>query len=218
MNNPETKSSIREDSVTLTGPTVTLIPSKRWRELARSGVRSMHYRIEGQARTASGPVFIRGTVPATDADGDLVDLAPGFTVSHLAKWSPALDTAKLRYDGDGNPAKTGDGGPVYDEQPIVQDDGAEFPMSFGTLFLVTAAPRKCITLRDVRLVPTGGHVNNGEIPVYDAEFADIEVTERAAATGPKLSIRPGVTAGTKTERAARAKGAETPSQAQAFEC
>lgn len=211
------KAKTEIESISLRNSTVEVIPAKGWRELAPQGRKSMSYHISGMTTAPEvGDVFINARFPvAFDDDGNPLDLCGGvdFAADWRAKSSTALDSARLRYGPDNKPVIDPGGEIIYDEAPILQSDGAEFDLFYGTMFLVVQVPHRRIVLGGVKLTPTERTVttkaNDGsekEVPVFTAEFETLTVEKIAVSNGAALNRRSfkKVTAGTAREQAARA--------------
>lgn len=197
---------------------VDLQPSRTWKELAKAGRKSMSYKIFGHAKAEDGTLIaVSASVGALNADGVLVDFGspevPAVS-GLLAKYDERLDTAKLRYGDDGRPVVNADGTPVYDEAPIVQDDGNEFDLAYGTLYFCTLHSGIKITLVGAELTPalTNGAQRRAKdakgektVPVYDASIEGVKVEKRAVAAGGTLlgKVKIGATAGGTDAIAAR---------------
>jgi len=200
---------------------VELQPSRNWRELARRGLKSMSYHVFGHGRGEDGKeIAVAVTIPALD-NGTIADLGSEdcpLVNGLLAKTSSNIDSAKLRYKGDGSPVTDAEGHPVYDEQPIiVQSDGSEFDLRFGTLYFCTVNSAVRVKLHGVELTRSCGKdgqpsfakdgAGNKVVPVFDASCESVEVEPRARATGRALfdsGVKIGATAGGVAQAAARA--------------
>lgn len=204
-------------SIELTGVNCDLVPAKNWRTMALSGRKSMSYKLFGHAKDDNGNLIAVSTViGALDEAGDLVDFGtaelPAIS-SLLAKTDSKLDSAKIKYGADGKPLATPEGLPVYDET-VLQEDGTEFPVFFGTLFFCTLHGGRRFTLIGAELTPSvqGGvqrmakdAAGNATIPIFDAVADGIKVERRATAQGSSLlgRVKIGVTAGGEAAAAAR---------------
>lgn len=202
-------SQIKLDELRLHAPNVDIQPSKGWRELAKRGVRSASYKVFARAFLPNGEqVAVDLRLPALNADRVFADIGTEevpFVASLLAKQDANIDSAILATDPLGEPVIE-NGAPVYAEPAIVQDDGAEFDLAYGTLWFCTVHGGVRLTLKGVTLTPTG-RSTQGEKPlaVYSAEAASHEVTKVAAASGPALLGR--VKIGGTNPQAARANAA-----------
>ena len=205
------------DSLQIHSINVDLVPGKNWRELAKSGRKAMHYRVFGRATVAGQPAGVSFSLDALE-NGEIKDFGSAevpAVASLLAKNDPNLDTAKLRYGPDGRPLVNTDGTPVYDEQPIVQDDGTEFDPAYGTLFFCTLHGGLRVTLNGVELEraldksgaprSTKGTAESPSVPVFDAQIEGVTVERRARAQGHGLlgRVKIGATAGGTAQQAAR---------------
>ena len=217
---------IAVEELRLGGANIDLQPSKDWRALAKAGRRAMHYKIFARAKLENGQeIGVDLRVGALDADREIADLGDGSVpviAGLLAKNDPNIDSLKLRYRADGSAETAEDGSPVYAEGPLMQDDGAEFPNRFGTLFFATLHGGIRLTAVNAALEPTGrtaaGSAGDGAlIPVYRCECAELRAGKAAAAAGGKLfgSVKIGATGGSKDRQAARARG--TAAEAAALE-
>ena len=203
------------ETAAVRGLTLELVPGRQWRQAAKSGRKSMNYRISGTIGTPAGDVFINAYVGAIGADGEVHDLVNGsqFVTGLLAKDDPQIDSLKLEYGDDGKPRCDADGNPVYAEAPVIRDDGSEFPSFFGTLWLVQHAAGKRIVLHGVTLSPTGREITVGtrKVPVASAAVTGVGLEDVVTASGAPLSgVRIGVTAGTQRAQAARKTAAADP--------
>lgn len=217
---------IAVEELRLNGANIDLQPSKDWRALAKTGRRSMHYKIFARAKLENGQeVGVDLRVGALDADREIADLGDGSVpviAGLLAKNDPNIDSLKLRYRADGSPETAEDGSPVYAEGPLMQDDGSEFPNRFGTLYFATLHGGIRLTAANAVLEPTGrtaaGSGEGTQIPVYRCECAALHAEKAAVAGGGKLfgavkiggkmfgAVKIGVTGGSKDRQAARARG------------
>lgn len=203
------------ETAAVRGLTIELVPGRQWRQAAKSGRKSMNYRISGTIGTPAGDVFINAYVGAVGADGEVHDLVDGsqFVTGLLAKDDPQIDSLKLAYGTDGKPVCGADGLPAYAEDAVIQDDGRAFPSFFGTLWLVQHAAGKRVVLHGVTLSPTGREVTAGtrKIPVASAAVAGISLEDAVVAAGaPLKGVKIGVTAGTQRAQAARKTAAADP--------
>lgn len=208
----------KQEKMELSSVNVDLVPVKNWRTLAKSGRRAMNYKIFAHAKTAEGKLIgVAANMFALDANGDIADFGseecPAIA-QLLAKSDSNLDTAKIKYMNDGKIVTDAEGRPVYDEV-VMQDDGVEFPLEFGTLFFCPLKGGIKITALGVELVPA--IASNGQqrmakdasgnptIPVFDMQMEKLSVERRASATGPKLfgKVKIGATDGGAANVAAR---------------
>ena len=204
-------------NIELTGVNVDLVPAKNWREMSKQGRKSMSFKIFGHAKDESGNLIAVSTViGALNEAGEIADFGSAeipAVASLLAKTDSKLDSAKLKYGADGKPLADADGNPVYDEN-IVQEDGTEFPLAYGTLFFCTLHGGRRFTLIGAELTPSvqGGvqrmakdAAGNATIPIFDAVADGIKVERRATAQGSSLlgRVKIGVTAGGEAAAAAR---------------
>lgn len=209
-------------NIELTTLNVDLVPSKNWREMAKSGRKSMNYKLFGHAKMpGTGELIaVSCVVGALNEAGELADFGTAevpAVAGLLAKTDPRLDSAKLKYGADGKPVTDENGAPVYDEV-VLQDDGTEFDLTFGTLFFATLNGGRRFTLLGAELTPS---LSNGEqrfakdaagqptIPVYDAVIDGILVERRAVAKGSGLlgRVKIGATDGGDAAAAARRNAA-----------
>ena len=199
---------------------VELQPSRNWRELARRGLKSMSYHVFGHGRGEDGKeIAVAVTIPALD-NGTIADLGSEdcpLVNGLLAKTSSNIDSAKLRYKGDGSPVTDAEGRPVYNESPIVTDDGSEFDLRYGTLYFCTVHSGTRVKLHGVELTRSCGkdgqpafakdQSGNKVVPIFDASCEEVTVEPRARATGRALfnsGVKIGATAGGVAQAAARA--------------
>ena len=204
-------------TIELFNVSVDLQPSRNWRELAKAGRKSMSYRIFGHAKAEDGTLIAVSTSVGAIHDGDIADFGSEETPAVsglLAKSDPRLDSAALKFDASGQPVKNEDGSPVYDESPIIQDDGQEFDLAYGTRYFCVLNSGIKLILIGAELTPalTNGvqrlaNDSKGEktIPVFDAVCDGVKVEKRAVATGAKLlgRIKIGATGGGTAAVAAR---------------
>lgn len=205
-------------NIELTGVNVDLVPVKNWRAMAKSGRRGMNYKLFGHAKhpDSGDLIAISAVIGALDNDGELADFgSPEIpaVARLLAKTDAKLDSARLKYGADGKPVEDADGNPVYDEV-VLQDDGAEFALQYGTLYFCTLHGGRRFTLTGCEITPSVSNgsprfakdaAGNATIPIYDAVADGIKVERRASACGSRLfgSVKVGVTAGGEAAVAAR---------------
>lgn len=219
-------------SIELFNTNIDLQPAKNWRDLAASGRKSMSYKIFGHAKAEDGSVIaVSASVGAITAEGVIGDLGTAEVPAVsglLAKNDPRLDTAALKFGPDGQPVRNEDGTPVYDEAPIVCEDGSEFDLAYGTLFFVTLLPGIRLVLDGAELSPSMSNgaqrfakdsKGNKTIPVFDAAVDGVRVERRAVVSGPGLlgRVRVGATAGGTAVIAARITRDAAPDTAAATE-
>ena len=153
---------------------VDLQPSRNWRDIAPQGRKSMSYKIFGHAKAEDGTLIaVSVSIGALNTDGALADFGTAeipAVSGLLAKYDEKLDTAKLKYGTDGQPVKNEDGTPVYDEAPIVCEDGTEFDLTYGTLFFVTLHSGIKIVLVGTELTPA---LSNG---AYDSSTDSLNLS------------------------------------------
>jgi hypothetical protein len=203
-------------SLTLRGRiNVELVPAKAWRELAKKGVKSMSYRISGDAEVNGEILHVNVHVPAIN-DGRICGLGSAIPangkeakefISSLCPKNGGLDTAVVATDANGV-SVIEDGRPVWVDAPIVQDDGAEFDLAFGTHYFAPHNGGLTIKVNDAAIQPSDRAAADGTA-YYDVRGLSHEVVaaQVARATGAPLTLFTGA------KQAARKTTASTASAA-----
>jgi hypothetical protein len=164
-------------SVTLRGRiSAELIPAKNWRELALKGVKSMSYRISGQAEIDGVMRHVNIHIPAV-SDGQIAGLGTAVPagaktqdavefISALCPKNGPLDTARV-LEQDGSSVIGEDGRPVYAEAAI-----PGFDLAFGTHYFCPTNGGLTLTVEDAGIRPSERRVTVDGIE-QDEVYLDI---------------------------------------------
>lgn len=204
-------------SLTLRGRiNVELVPAKAWREIAKKGVKSMSYRISGDAEVDGQMLHVNVHVPAIN-DGQICGLGSAIPangkeakefISSLCPKNGGLDTAVVQTDANGVSVIGPDGRPVWVDAPIMQDDGQEFDLTFGTHYFAPHNGGLTIKVNDAAIQPSDRAAADGTA-YYDVRGLSHEVVAapQARANGAPLTLFTGA------KQAARKTTASTASAA-----
>ena len=184
-------------SLTLRGRiNVELVPAKAWRDLAKRGVKSMSYRISGDAEVNGELLHVNVHVPAIN-DGQICGLGAAVPangkeakefISSLCPKNGGLDTAVVATDANGVSIVEA-GRPVWVDAPIVQDDGQEFDLTYGTHFFCPHNGGLTLCIHDAAIQPSDRAAQDGSA-YYDVRGLSHEVVaaQVARATGAPLTL------------------------------
>ena len=185
-------------SLTLRGRiNVELVPAKAWRELAKRNVKSMSYRISGDAEVNGELLHVNVHIPAIN-DGQICGLGAAIPangkeakefISSLCPKNGGLDTAIVATGPDGVSSIGEDGRPVWAEAPVLTDDGTEFDLAFGTHYFCPHNGGLTLCIRDAAIQPSDRAAQDGSA-YYDVRGLSHEVVaaQVARATGAPLSL------------------------------
>ena len=210
----------RQDTVTLRGLprnpvtkkgggiTVELQPRKGWREKAEKGLLSLQYRVSARAEIemSDGTKQMRSInafFPAVGEDNQLLSLGEyegksffrlnenGSTKTHLVSGAAGFDSTAIAVDSENRVRLDDNGHPIIEEQSIITEDGEEFNMLFGCIWIVESENSMTIQMQGVSVYPDekGKPDGNGRqyLNLYCDDYKIVGV-ERCVPKGKTMSF------------------------------
>lgn len=190
------------------GITVELQPRKGWREKAVKGLLSLQYRVSARAEIemSDGTKQMRSInafFPAVGQNNELLSLGEyegksffrlnenGSTKTHLVSGAAGFDSTAIAVDSENRVRLDDSGHPIIEESAIVTEDGEEFNMLFGCIWIVESENSLTIQMKGVSVYTDerGKPDGNGRpyLNLYCDDYQIIAI-ERCAPKGKTMSF------------------------------
>ena len=190
------------------GITVELQPRKGWREKAVKGLLSLQYRVSARAEIemSDGTKQMRSVnafFPAVGADNQLLTLGDyngksffrlnedGSTKTHLVSGAAGFDSTAVAVDSENRVRLNDSGHPIIEEKSIITEDGDEFEMLYGCIWIVESENSLTIKMQGVSVYPDekGKPDMNGKpyLNLYCDDYEIVEI-ERCTPKGKAMAF------------------------------